>query len=280
MNKIKVSVLLALLALVFFVPAKGQLQNEDVYELPELKQGTRLNYRFNINLPDLDGYKTLRCDFHTHSVFSDGRVWPTMRVIEAWFDGLDAVAITDHIEYIRYKDIFVVDFNKSSELAEKKGKAIGMMVIRGAEITRSKPLGHLNALFLNDASKLKVDNELEAIDKAVKQCAYIQWNHPGWPNYTSTLYPVHKQLIVENEIHGIEVFNSSEFYPKMLDWCDEYGLAYFANTDLHNASASVYREKNGASDAPGFCQRRIVGRHKRGAHRWTYFSLFRSSSGR
>ena len=36
-----------------------------------------------IHFPDVDGYKTLVLDLHTHSVFSDGHVWPTIRVAEA-----------------------------------------------------------------------------------------------------------------------------------------------------------------------------------------------------
>ena len=52
-----------------------------------------------INIPDILGYKTLKCDFHMHTVFSDGQVWPTVRIDEAWRDGLDAISITDHIEY-------------------------------------------------------------------------------------------------------------------------------------------------------------------------------------
>ena len=30
-----------------------------------------------INIPDIPGHITLKCDFHTHTVFSDGNVWPT-----------------------------------------------------------------------------------------------------------------------------------------------------------------------------------------------------------
>src|SRR5512133_792216 len=52
-----------------------------------------------INIPNILGYKTVKCDFHMHSVFSDGQVWPTVRIDEAWRDGLDAISITDHIEY-------------------------------------------------------------------------------------------------------------------------------------------------------------------------------------
>jgi hypothetical protein len=36
--------------------------------------------RREINIPDILGYKTLKCDFHIHTVFSDGDVWPTVRV--------------------------------------------------------------------------------------------------------------------------------------------------------------------------------------------------------
>ena len=56
--------------------------------------------RTEINIPDIPGYLTLKCDFHMHTVFSDGDVWPTVRVQEAWLEGLDAISITDHIEYL------------------------------------------------------------------------------------------------------------------------------------------------------------------------------------
>ena len=39
--------------------------------------------RHEIHFPDLPGYQTLKCDFHTHTVFSDGAVWPTVCVDEA-----------------------------------------------------------------------------------------------------------------------------------------------------------------------------------------------------
>jgi hypothetical protein len=70
--------------------AKAQYQNTDVYESPGFDQR---NYRYHINIPNLDGFITLKCDFHTHTAFSDGQVWPSMRVNEAWNDGLDAIAI-------------------------------------------------------------------------------------------------------------------------------------------------------------------------------------------
>lgn len=37
----------------------------------------------HIAVPDLPGYKTLKCDFHLHTYYSDGHVTPEMRVLEA-----------------------------------------------------------------------------------------------------------------------------------------------------------------------------------------------------
>lgn len=220
--------------------AKAQYQNADVYEYPEVKQQ---NYRYNINIPNLDGYETLKCDFHIHTVFSDGQVWPSQRINEAWNQGLDAIAITDHIEHRPNKAIINSDLNKSFEIAQKRGVEIGMLVIKGSEITRKKPLGHINALFIQDANKMDVPNELDAIEEALKQGAFLQWNHPGWPNDTSTMYPVHKKLIAEKKIRGAEVFNGTESYPKVMDWCAENNLAFMANADLHYTASDYYREK-------------------------------------
>ena len=55
------------------------------------------NYSRKIEFSDLPGYKTLICDLHMHSVFSDGSVWPDIRVQEAIRDGLDIIATTEHI---------------------------------------------------------------------------------------------------------------------------------------------------------------------------------------
>jgi hypothetical protein len=55
-------------------------------------------------VPDIPGYQTLKCDFHMHTMFSDGAVWPPVRVDEAWRQGLDAISVTDHIEYQPHKN--------------------------------------------------------------------------------------------------------------------------------------------------------------------------------
>ena len=85
-----------------------------------------------ISFPNIKGYKTLICDLHTHTVFSDGSVWPSIRVAEANKDGLDAIAVTEHIEYQPYKeDIPHPDRNRSYVLTKKYAENSAQMVIAG-----------------------------------------------------------------------------------------------------------------------------------------------------
>ena len=54
-------------------------------------------------LPEVNGYTVYKADLHTHSVYSDGDCTPEFRVREAWYDGLDVLAITEHVEYRRHE---------------------------------------------------------------------------------------------------------------------------------------------------------------------------------
>ena len=83
-------------------------------------------------VPDLDGYVTLKCDFHMHTVFSDGLVWPTVRVDEAYREGLDAIALTEHIEYRPHKKDIAADHNRSYELCQQQSKDMGIILIKGS----------------------------------------------------------------------------------------------------------------------------------------------------
>ena len=58
-----------------------------------------LKYRQPFLLPSFNDSLLLSGDFQTHTVFSDGHVWPTFRVDEAWINGLDILSITDHHNY-------------------------------------------------------------------------------------------------------------------------------------------------------------------------------------
>lgn len=215
----------------------AQEKSADIWPMPEYLSN---DYRQKIYIPDVGEYKILKCDLHTHTVFSDGGVWPTVRVEEAWSEGLDAVAITDHIEYRPRKDILKGDLNQAYILAKKRADEIGFLVIKGTEITRSKPVGHMNALFVEDANRLEVKNAADAVEEAHRQGAVVMLNHPGWPDNKSTIDTMHIRLMKENKIQLIEVFNTSSFYPKVTEWANEYKLGYVASSDMHGTSANRY----------------------------------------
>lgn len=229
--------LAALLLMVMPVSALAQMSNDDVHKYDHTNQ---VQYRNEIVIPGFDGYQTLKCDFHIHTCFSDGTVWPSVRVDEAWQEGMDAIAMTDHLEYRPFKGTVKADHNESYEIAKKQADRLGFIIIKGAEITRSKPLGHMNVIFIKDAEKLDVKDPLKAIDRALEQGGYIIWNHPGWPDNKSTMYEVHEQLIAEGKISAYELYNYMESYPLTFDWYEKYGIAPMANTDIHGPVAQDY----------------------------------------
>jgi Predicted metal-dependent phosphoesterases (PHP family) len=71
-----------------------------------------------VKIPDIPGYVTLKGDFHIHTVFSDGNVWPTVRIDEAVAEGVDVIAITDHIEYRPHLSDIPSDHNRSYDIAK------------------------------------------------------------------------------------------------------------------------------------------------------------------
>jgi 3',5'-nucleoside bisphosphate phosphatase len=200
-----------------------------------------------IHIPDIPGYRTLKCDFHMHTVFSDGTVWPTVRVEEAWREGLDAISITDHIEYRPHSKDIEADHNRSFAIAEPMAKSLNMLLIKGAEITRNMPPGHFNALFVRNANLLDREDVFDAITEARDQGAFIFWNHPGWkvqqPD-TTLWWDEHTRLLNNNMLHGIEVFNYNEHYPEAMDWARDKKLTILANTDIHEPIGMAYDVTN------------------------------------
>ncbi len=199
--------------------------------------------RKEIQIPDIPGYYTLKCDFHMHTVFSDGDVWPTVRVSEAWEQGLDAIAITDHIEYRPHLQELNSDHNRSYEIAKPMADQKGIILIRGTEITRKMPPGHLNAIFIKNANLIERDDWFDACREAKDQGAFVFWNHPGWKSQQpeKTLWwSQHTRLYEAGILGGIEVFNSHEYYPEALKWAVEKRLTLFCNSDLHDSEQESY----------------------------------------
>ncbi|MDR0795259.1 MAG: PHP domain-containing protein [Tannerella sp.] len=233
------------LTFLFFLAATTSYAQKFVYDINRTEYHDDMLFesvRRIIRLPVVNGLLSVKCDFHIHTVFSDGDAWPTARVKEAWQDGLDAIAITDHTSAAPSKRNVTGGPNASYEIAKPEADRRGLLLIQGTEITRSKEEGgHLNAIFITDAEKtLDVPTE-DAVRAAVKQGAYIIWNHPGWAIDTCMMFDVNRRLIETGDIHAVEVFNEAEWYPRALSWSRDLKLAPTAATDIHYLTNSFYR---------------------------------------
>ena len=182
------------------------------------------------------GYKTLKCDLHIHTVFSDGAVWPTVRVDEAWREGLDVISITDHIEYQPHKADVPTKHNRPYEIALPRAKALGILLVRGTEITRDTPPGHFNAIFLDDVDPLDTKDLLDCMAAADEQGAFIWWNHPDWKPDKKGWFDIHTTLYEKKYMRGIEVVNGRSYYPSVHQWAIDKNLTFIGNSDIHAPS--------------------------------------------
>jgi histidinol phosphatase-like PHP family hydrolase len=197
------------------------------------------------SLPDIPGYMTLKGDFHIHTDFSDGTVWPTIRVDEAVREGIDIIAITDHVEYRPHKE-YMKDqsHNLSYDIALPYAKDRNVVLVKGVEITRPMPTGHINCLFVTDVNKLTDPDFMKVMEEANRQGAFVFWNHPGWksqqPDGVPKFHPVHEELLKKGWLHGVEFYNTKCAYDFVLDWCQQRNLTVFANSDVHIATSDYW----------------------------------------
>jgi len=201
--------------------------------------------RGKIAIPDLKGYVTLKCDFHMHTIFSDGTVWPRIRIDEAYRDGLDAISITDHLEYPvcpqtieRLSGISLTNLSKNIayEIVESFAKYKGIILIRGTEISQPMAPGHLNAIFLTDCDELANKSYYMDTFRAAKaQNAFIFWCHPGAQLFDTIIwYDAHTKLLEQGMMHGIEVVNDINYSPEAHRWALDKNLTMIGSTDVHD----------------------------------------------
>lgn len=200
-------------------------------------------FKREASFPDTaQGDQLLIVDLHTHSVFSDGAVWPTVRVEEAVRDGIDALAQTEHLEHQpKRADIPHPDRNRSHQIAATEATRLGvdLMTINGAEITRDMPPGHVNAVFVTDANALLVPDAESAIRAANAQGAFVFWNHPNWlpqaPDGVARITPFHRRLIAARQLHGVEVANGTldAYSEHAFQIAIDHNLAVLGTSDIH-----------------------------------------------
>ena len=242
--------------------------NSEIYRPAELLQSSRKE----IILPQVNGYNVYKADLHTHTIFSDGQVIPVFRMDEAWEDGLDIVAVTEHLENRSYENVFVeytqkyhkgkyekavnnsigskvpdkngimVDLNYPVTQAQAAAKKHNLLLIPGIEITRSgATVGHFNALFTTDNNTIYDPDPVQSVRNAKAQGALVMHNHPGWRRTNLVPTPTEAAVYAEKLVDGVEVVNTDEFYPGVIDIARENGLFVSANSDIHGSTARDYR---------------------------------------
>ncbi|MGI6543494.1 MAG: PHP domain-containing protein [Limnochordia bacterium] len=210
-----------------------------------LSQTKRSVYRF----PQVNDYQVMVGDFHIHTTRSDGKVDPKERLIEAYYDGYDVIAITDHRTMAGYDEMI--------DLA----RALGILLIRGIE---TGPQGEehyvvfgIPADFVprNPHSWASTEDESKSTGRVYyrDQLNYIKqagglviYAHPHRGLREPTLWAIEQGIL-----NGIEVYNGTvvgnprwgavathgtEAYPFAFDWARQYNLAVFANSDIHEFS--------------------------------------------
>ncbi|MEJ2162786.1 MAG: Sb-PDE family phosphodiesterase [Robiginitalea sp.] len=210
---------------------------------PHTHQGAQ-----HVKFPDIPGYLSLTTDLHQHTVFSDGSVWPDIRVMEALREGLDVISLTEHLEYQPHAaDIPHPDRNRSFEIAKQEAQDHDLMIIHGSEITRNAPMGHSNAIFITDANALLDDDPEVPFREAQKQGAFVFWNHPAWyaqrPEGNPVLSDFQKERLGNGELHGIEVINTTDYSEEALDIALQEGLTIIGTSDIHGLIDWDYTEK-------------------------------------
>ena len=235
----KLRIIMAAAALAASAAAYAQPSDWNVQYIKQKDYGAPRAYNpRRIDIPDIDGFVTLKADLHMHTVNSDGDVSPRMRVQEAFVEGLDAIAITDHQPCFGKPDDW--DYDKSYKQALEEARKRDILLIKGMEISHNQcDIGHLNLLFVESCNNYPLKMNFgqkethEALVQAQKEGVWVTGNHPGWPDQNSELGEFWLEEIEAGRIQGMEVFNSYEFYPLAIDHIRKYGLAFIGASDEH-----------------------------------------------
>jgi 3',5'-nucleoside bisphosphate phosphatase len=231
---------------------EGKRYFDVVREMYPVRTGMKLLARTEIQFPKLGEFQVVTGDFHVHTLYSEGTVMPSVRLYEAWTEGVDVVSITDHTEFL------------TTSLPEKKGrafsevadlaKALDLVLIRGAEVSTvysaenemmtdvvRRSNTDFIVLFVQDENALFAPFDI-AMERARQQGCLNIWAHPG-----SQWRPIPEKFLQMGWLHGVEIrntvtagrsnleeFRGRYFYPQVADWGKEKQLALIASSDVHS----------------------------------------------
>ena len=254
--------------------AHAQKEIPDVHKTCEEQRYRRTE----IILPKVCGFNCYKADLHVHTIYSDGDITPRQRVREAWYDGLDIIAITDHLEARNYEKFMLkalaphnpdgkphkyyhagsvrlmpdgtdpgirCDLNATFAEAEKylKDEGYPLLLIKGCEISRKpQEMGHFNALFLTDINAIYNIDAKETFRNVHKQGGLVIHNHPAYRRNTTDKSEWQTEVYNEKLFDGVEIVNGTNFYPKMIRRCVEENLIMIGATDTHRPTSGQFKD--------------------------------------
>lgn len=183
--------------------------------------------------PNVGEFHVLKADLHTHTVFSDGLVWPTTRVREAWAEDIDVLSITDHDDYHPHKQDVSTNLSRPWEIAKPLADSLGLILVPGVEITKGDI--HFNALFVTDFNAFTGKELQAALAEAKRQGAFSFWNHPGWRGKAQWWPPI-ATAYSDRLFQGIELVNGGSYYEEAHPWVGQHNLTIIGTSDLHGPS--------------------------------------------
>jgi len=84
---------------------------------------------------------------------------------------------------------------------------------------------------------LILDDPLDVFQEARRQGAFIFWNHPHWisqsPDALVPLSDIHKELIRDGLLEGIEVVNDTTYSDEALQIALDHNLTILGTSDIH-----------------------------------------------
>ena len=98
---------LTIVTLLVAVSASAQYYQDQVNKDMLHVRQPRNSQRKEFIAPSVDGYTAYKADLHTHTIFSDGHLTMEARLREAWQNGLDVMAVTEHLEYRKHEKMMV-----------------------------------------------------------------------------------------------------------------------------------------------------------------------------
>ena len=94
-------------------------------------------------------------------------------------------------------------------------------------------------------NKLFVKDPIDVFIAAEEQDAFVSWNHPNWrsqsPDGSVLISQMHKSLIGNDLLHGIEVINDTTYSDEAFQVALDYNLTILEISNIHDLINWQYR---------------------------------------